>query len=328
MPLHDGFAQHQAEPGAGFSPQAGPPGFGKGLKQHGLQSQGNADAIVMNVNEHTAGARFDDHADVAVIGRELQCIAHQVEQHLGELVDVQVSIERRGGQRVGKVVGNGTALELVQRLAQHLAHFHPVPLQVAVGRGQEFDVDEVANHFHAVAAGGFQLAQHHGHLGVGRGAHFFPQKLRDLLHHDKGPAQVVRQDFEGGVLAAVEQVGIGLVAFGHADVAQAAYQPDGPMGIPLIIGRQAKPLVRGVGVAQAKLNLVAHQAPTPPRPVFGQAGLVVGMQPGQQRGQFGVHLVRHPAQYRPVGLVHERYFPGRQLIHELDMGAGFRLADE
>jgi len=53
VPLHDGFAQHQAEPSAGFTSQARPPGFGKGLKQHGLQVRENADTVVAHVDAHT-----------------------------------------------------------------------------------------------------------------------------------------------------------------------------------------------------------------------------------------------------------------------------------
>ena len=263
---------------------------------------------------------------MALVGRELQRIAYQVEQYLRELVDVQVGVERRGGQRVSKVVGNGIALELVQGLAQHGAYVHPVPLQVAVSRSQKFEVDEVANHLHAVAARCFQLPQHDGDLGVGRGFDLFAEKLGDLLHHDERPAQVVGQNFEGGVFAAVEQVGVGLVALAHADVAQRAYQPNGTISILLVVRRQAKPLVRAFGLAQAEFDLVAHQALAPLRPVFGQAGLVVGMQAGQQRGQFGIYVVGLSAQNPPVSLVHEHHAASRQLIHELDVGAGGRLA--
>ena len=52
----------------------------------------------------------------------------------------------------------------------------------------------------------------------------------------------------------------------------------------------------------------------------------ISLQPGKQRGQLGVHLVGISVQNLPVGFIDENHLAGREVVHELNVGAGECLA--
>ncbi|MFC7667259.1 hypothetical protein ACFQT0_07380 [Hymenobacter humi] len=93
-------------------------------------------------------------------------------------------------------------------------------------------------------------------LGVLQALGFLPKNSASLLQHVEGTRQVVRQNFQRGVLLGHELVGVAGVFLLHGHVLHRAAEQHLPVAGHGAVGPHAQPLQGPVGLLQAQQQVV------------------------------------------------------------------------